>query len=278
MVDGSPVPDASPGATADALKEDRSTEAYRDKYVAFVDLLGFKRLVADADASPEKRLRVLELLDLLRTTACENPSLGMRLTQFSDCVILSSDRTARGLAQMLASVEWMTLNLLQHDMLMRGGLAVGGVHHDSTFVFGLAVNEAHGMEECADHPRVVVSDAVIADARRHGFGDALTEDEDGRHFVNYLRLYARYDPNIRLPGTIVLEEPAARMIDFACHRLNTDSGRVLEKAQWFQAYWNRTVAALGVFGRIEPGARERVATNGPTIVVWRLFDPSGGLP
>ena len=257
---------------AGAAGESVSQDTYREKYVAFVDLLGFKRLVAEADPWPEKRWQVLKLLDLLRTTACENPSIGMRLTQFSDCVILSADRTVPGLAQMFASVEWLALNLLQHDVLVRGGLALGGAHHDATFVFGLAVNEAHGLETCSEHPRVIVSTAVLADARANGLGEALMEDEDGRHFVHYLRLYARYDPNVRLPGTLVLEEPAARMIDFVCHRLNTDCGRVLEKAKWFQRYWNRAVAAQGVFGRIEAGVRERVVTSGPTTVVWRVFD------
>jgi hypothetical protein len=272
LADEPPPPDA-PAAAANASEAARSQDAYRQKYVAFVDLLGFKRLVAEADPSPKKRRRVLDLLDLLRTTACENPSIGMRLTHFSDCVIMSADRSAPGLAQMLASIEWLALNLLQHDVLVRGGLAVGGAYHDSTFVFGLAVNEAHGMEECAVHPRVIVSDAVLFDARMNGLADALMEDEDGRHFVHYLRLYAGYDPNVRLPGTLVLEEPAARMIDFVCHRLNTHSGNVLDKAKWFQAYWNRKVATQGQFGRIEAGVRERVVTGGPTIVVWRVFDP-----
>jgi len=255
------------------VEGDHVQDIYRDKYVAFVDLLGFKQLVIDADRSPERRLHVLEILDLLRATACENPSIGMRLTQFSDCVILSADRTGRGLAQILASVEWLALNLLQHDVLVRGGLAVGGAHHDAIFVYGVAVNEAHGFEQCADHPRVIVSDAVESEVRASGLADALAEDTDGRVFVHYLRQYARYDPSIRLPGTVVLEEPAARMMDFICHRLNTDSGRILEKARWFQAYWNRVVATQGVFGRIEAGVCERVATEGPTIVVWRVFNP-----
>jgi hypothetical protein len=115
---------------------DRVKDIYRDKYVAFVDLLGFKRLMTAAAGLPEGRRHVLEILDLLRTTACENPSIGMHLTQFSDCIILSADRTSRGLAQMLASVEWLALNLFQHDVMVRGGLAVGGAHHDATFVYG----------------------------------------------------------------------------------------------------------------------------------------------
>jgi hypothetical protein len=75
-------------------ERDLSEDIYREKYVAFVDLLGFKRLVADADQSQERRRHVHEVLELLRETACENPSIGMRLTQFSDCIIMSADRTA----------------------------------------------------------------------------------------------------------------------------------------------------------------------------------------
>ena len=87
----------------------RVQDIYRDKYVAFVDLLGFKRLVVASASSPERRQHVLEILELLRSTACENPSIGMRLTQFSDCIILSADRTSRGLAQMLQCAKSPTL-------------------------------------------------------------------------------------------------------------------------------------------------------------------------
>src|SRR5258707_1337137 len=41
------------------------------------------------------------------------------------------DRTAQGLWEMFNSICTLTSNLMQHDVLIRGGLAAGRVHHSS---------------------------------------------------------------------------------------------------------------------------------------------------
>ena len=48
------------------------TDVYDDRYVAFLDLLGFKAKVNDADTNPEARKEVLDVLDILRDTLCNN--------------------------------------------------------------------------------------------------------------------------------------------------------------------------------------------------------------
>ena len=258
-----------------APQDGEVADIYRDKYVAFVDLLGFKQCVVDADKHPGRRRQLLQMLALVKETLCENPSIGMCLTHFSDCIIVSADRTPKGLFEMLASLDTLTFNLLQHDVPVRGGLAAGGAHHDGNFVYGVAVNDAYSLEQCAKYPMILVADAVLSDAKANGpqFENWLGYDVDGRPFVHYLRQYAEYDPKVIFAGKVVLDEPAVRTMDFICHRLNTHSGTVLEKAHWFRDYWNRTVAPSGVFGRIEAGVTERVATSGPTIIVRRMFVP-----
>jgi hypothetical protein len=68
-------------------------DAYRDKYVAFVDLLGFGNLVREADADARKRTEIFTVLDLFQKTLSPNPYIEMRLTQFSDSIIISAART-----------------------------------------------------------------------------------------------------------------------------------------------------------------------------------------
>ncbi|MES2367276.1 MAG: hypothetical protein V4563_15470 [Pseudomonadota bacterium] len=253
------------------------TDVYADKYVVFLDLLGFKARVEDADATPQARQELLHVLNIVRDTLCNNDMMGMRLTHFSDCIIFSANRTAEGLWEILQSVNMLTFNLLNYDFLVRGGLAVGGVHHDENFVYGSAVNKAYFIESTeARYPMTLVSNEVLNDIKAYGlqFEEYLMQDSEGRYFVHYLRSYAEYTPLPIYSGKVILDHSGRRVVDFICHRLNTHSDpRVLEKDIWFQNYWNNTVAVLGVFGRIEAGVTERDLNHGPTVMVRRIAGP-----
>jgi hypothetical protein len=177
---------------------------------------------------------------------------------------------------MLRSIDALTSNLLQYDILVRGGLALGGAHHDRDILFGAGLNRAYELEcKLAEWPRTLVAEDVIADAEefsKNGWPglNFITKDEDGLSFVNYLLQYATYDPSAPvLAGTRSLSYPARRIVDFACNRLNTaPDERVRKKTEWLQSYWNRTAAVNGVFKRIEAGVLERDHVC-PTIIVRR---------
>jgi hypothetical protein len=230
-------------------------DIYRDKYVVFMDILGFKELVCDADQRSEQRSKLLRILALLKHTATANPHCGLHLSQFSDCIILSADHSPAGLHDLLLSIDLIVSNLLQLDILLRGGIEVGGIHHDDDFVYGVGVNKAYKLECREPHdPCILVSDEVCSDMNASGFGHHIEFDrtkEPPQAFLHYLLQYATFNPLTPMPGMVVLDQPAARIMRLMSHRLRARSGDVLEKAQWFQAYWNRTVAPSGVFGRIE---------------------------
>lgn len=246
---------------------------YKERYVAFLDLLGFKVQVEEAERTPSEWPRLREILALVRDTLCENPALGMHLTWFSDCIVFSADRTEHGLAEMIQSIDMLTFNLLQYDVFVRGGLVAGGAHHGKDFVYGTAVSRAYELEStCAKWPITLVSQEVLDDAKTYGvsFMEWLIEDETGQHFVHYLRRYAEYRHEPRYPGMVIMDDPAQRVIDFICHRLSRDEGSVLEKAQWLAKYWNRTVAVGGVFGQIAQGIVPKNTSRGPTLMVRRI--------
>ncbi len=254
-------------------------DVYSEKYVVFLDLLGFKAKVNAADVDSELRKEVLTVLRIVRETLCNNERIGMQLTHFSDCIIFSANRTAEGLWEILQSINMLSVNLLNYDFFVRGGLTVGGIHHDQDFVYGAAVNEAYLIESKeAKFPLTLVSDEVLADAKKYGsqFVDQLTQDSEGRYFVHYLSSYAQYTLFPIYSGKVILDYSARRIVDFICHRLNTDTNqRVLEKDIWFQNYWNEKVAALGILSRIESGVTERDLGHGPTILMRRIVGPAG---
>jgi hypothetical protein len=97
----------------------------REKYVVFLDLLGFSEAVKKIGQDVLERHRVVEALKLVRDTLCQNPAIDLRFTYFSDCIVLSAERTAQALWQIFQSVELLSFNLLQYDFFVRGGLSVG---------------------------------------------------------------------------------------------------------------------------------------------------------
>jgi len=254
---------------------------YKDRYVAFLDLLGFKEQVLKAEADPEERTKLHDVLRLVRDTIGGNPHLGLRLNYFSDCMVVSADRTAPGLWEMFQSIFTMTFNLLQYDVLVRGGLTAGGAYHASDFLYGTAVNRAYEFESrSAQDPLTLVSSEVVEDAKNYSADHFkwLLEDGPQRYFVDYLRWYADYQPTPIYAGKVILDDPGNRVMEFIRQRLNNDTGSVREKAAWFQAYWNRTVSVNGFFGRITAGTTERYVSRGPTIMMRRMYMPNPAKP
>jgi hypothetical protein len=246
---------------------------YEDRYTAFLDLLGFKHQVEIAERNSAELAKLHEILGVVKESLGENPKIGFRRNYFSDCIVLSADRTHVGLAEMLQSIKLLTTNMLQYDVLVRGGLTAGGAHHSREFIYGTAVNRAYLLErECARNPLTLVSEEVLEDAEKYhnGFLGWFKEDGPKRYFVHYLIEYAAYRPEPIYAGKWIMDDPGARTVDFICQRLNRDTGSVLGKAEWFQAYWNETVAVHGIFGRIERGVTERYISNGPIIAYRRM--------
>jgi hypothetical protein len=220
---------------------DEAAEEYEERYVAFLDLLGFKRQVEIAESDPTERSKLGEILVLVRDTLGENPYLGFRRNYFSDCIVLSVKRTPEGLWEMFQAISALTCNLLQYDVLVRGGLTAGGAHHSRDFVYGTAVSRAVLIEsDVAKNPMTLLSQEVLDDARKYGTNHMhwLVEYE-GQWFVHYLMQYSIYRHLPIYSGKVILDDPAGRIIDFVCQRLNRDTETVLAKAQWLQGYWNQ---------------------------------------
>src|SRR5271169_2786864 len=182
---------------------------YCTKYVVFLDLLGFSELVKTSGKDVLERHRLVESLKLVRDTLCENPAINFRFTYFSDCIVLSADHNPQALWQIFQSVEILTCNLLQYDILVRGGMTLGPTHHSEDFVFGTAVTDAYLLErDSARNPVVLLSSEVVNEVEMLGaeFKQWLKEDGEGRYFIHYLMRYAEYTSAMEI-GKVILTYP-----------------------------------------------------------------------
>lgn len=135
---------------------------YKDKFIGFVDILGWKELVKASDSG--KGLSVHELSQILQQlgtpqdqarihlhgpTTCPQSSyinyhLDFRLTQISDCVIVSSEVSPTGVINLINHCWGAVIMLLTKGIMGRGYITRGGICHtdEPPYVIGMGYQEA----------------------------------------------------------------------------------------------------------------------------------------
>jgi hypothetical protein len=153
----------------------KGLEGYDDRYIAFVDILGFKELINKSASDPSSVGALIAALDIapkspaivLEQASVSEQDVDLRLHTFSDFVVASTKPTHGGLG-VLAFVIWqLSTSWLSNRLLCRGGITRGQVLHRATvgevppMVFGPAFVDAYQLESTvADFPRVILSKTV----------------------------------------------------------------------------------------------------------------------
>lgn len=185
---------------------------FEDRAVAFIDVLGFKSLVAGAVQSEEQFNQLSRLIDLLSSAvpalnSTVDPSIAAHLIPkhiyISDCIILSAPLTEinrpsyDGLSIVVMRAIQLSHFFLNSGYLIRGGISVGKVWHTNSNIVGPAYQEAYQLEHCGNDPVVVLSDSA---ASKWQGGSRMCLQNDGKVFVNGLFDY--YIPNNNQHGEI----------------------------------------------------------------------------
>jgi len=138
---------------------------YHQKFIAYVDILGFKKLVEDSEKGIGMSLSELrELFKSLGTpddvlkfkkfgpTTCPasfyiNRDLDFKLTQISDGVIVSSEISPAGVINLVSHCWGAVLKLLQKGVMCRGYITKGSIYHIEKQFLGSGSNEAISKEK-----------------------------------------------------------------------------------------------------------------------------------
>ncbi len=127
---------------------------FQDTIIAFVDILGWKALVENTEASNGMALSdLLKLLDCFGTgqeregfeksgpTCCprarfQDRNRDFRLTQVSDCAIVSAEVSPAGVINLLWYCWRTVFQLLEHGIMCRGYVKLGRIYHTERHVTG----------------------------------------------------------------------------------------------------------------------------------------------
>lgn len=133
---------------------------FTDKFIAFIDILGFKAMIEAAEQGQQPSLTEIRkmLSDLERKSSAESyatcgptvcpdssfiqKNLDFRVTQVSDCVIVSAEVSPAGAINIVDHCFAVSLKLLTQGILVRGYITRGSVYHEGTDFFGSGYHEA----------------------------------------------------------------------------------------------------------------------------------------
>lgn len=170
---------------------------YEERYIAFIDLLGFGALVENSAKESDLPEKILEALLSIQPEAIHEDayaaintelvppeemeavkeisrqfnmavrsSIPVTITYFSDSLVISAPKEDVIASQMILDVmAKLSVRLWKdHLLLVRGGLTLGKlVHKENGPLFGPAMNRAYYLEsEIAKHPRILIDSHCYA--------------------------------------------------------------------------------------------------------------------
>ncbi|MCR8720797.1 hypothetical protein NVV30_19130 [Pseudomonas syringae] len=258
---------------------------YRKAIVTFLDILGFRSLIKD-----ESSEAIDSILDKMSKYAApiadpDDYSYHPITTTFSDCVMrvsftdskANSDYQIGLLFYELLALVHAQSELIDNDVIVRGGVAFGDISYKNHRIFVPAMVDAYELEsKKAVFPRIVINpiwmEALKSDrfirSKNHTLKEELNhirklirKDDDGVYFIDYIRA-------IRSE----LDDPEAGYISFLkrhCSLIkrnldkHTDQGKVLDKYKWLSRYHDELINELAEdFLKYYGHSKESLLTGG----------------
>lgn len=137
---------------------------FKDKFIAFIDVLGFKDMIAAAEAGTGRTLteidEILAELEHAKNKAffqkhgpqvCPQSSykqrdLDFEITQVSDCAIVSAEISPAGVVNLVQHCWGSAMMLLTKGVMVRGYITRGLIHHEGNKFRGTGYHTAYAKE------------------------------------------------------------------------------------------------------------------------------------
>ncbi len=199
---------------------------YSKRVIAFIDILGFKKMIQETTDShgqdnPEKIDEVYNCYKIIENVldVGDTVELGIdkiergdkRISIFSDTIVISFNLKTEGeIFYTLLNLQLLIINFIDKGILCRGAVGFGKLIHDENIIFGPALVSTHLLEsKAALYPRIILDRKIIELATRHQdeinaqedqeyiMNELLSKDTDGMFYVDYFaKTMAEFDEPI----------------------------------------------------------------------------------
>lgn len=155
---------------------------YQEKYLAFIDILGFKEIVKQSETPQifEKIIQAFEHLSFIKGHIKEQIDelkksnelilqvvarwQDAKIHTFSDSIFISIPKNEYGLMVLGEYTSLIYNALFANGFLARGAITKGKIFEDTDVVFGEGLIEAYELESrAAIYPRILISNSVAQD-------------------------------------------------------------------------------------------------------------------
>ena len=224
---------------------------YENKVVAFLDILGFSRLVFQ---SKDRAINAIKQLDKalshsLECLSLENGPKWFSAKLFSDCICISCH--VHDLLTMLSELAWLQFNLSTWGIFVHGAIAEGAHFENARMIFSEGLINAYELNKRNKYPRVLIKETIVNKILeepidldraplspwpgRQALRPYLIMAPDGLYFLDYLQylgekfeIRGEVDDMFRGHKNAILEQVHA----------NIDNHSIVEKYKWLAEYHN----------------------------------------
>jgi len=137
---------------------------FEEKFIAYMDVLGFKGMVEASESGNGMSLpELMGNLSKLGTqqdetkyerhgpttcpqSQCIEKNLNFKVTQISDCVIVSSELSPAGIINLVSHCWGAVIELLMKGTMCRGYITKGSIYHHNNQVIGTGYQKAYTNE------------------------------------------------------------------------------------------------------------------------------------
>ncbi len=235
---------------------------YNLKYVAFLDLLGFKNMVYQSVGDQNILNNINIALSYIGKMQHDNYNgimpmvdLGKQVTAFSDSIVISYDASISGGGFLvLMDLVFICNDLLGIGIPIRGGVTVGPLIHDAQKCFGPAMIDAYLMEsQRALYPRIIINQNVIEyDLSKPGQANTIEYEAeylqgiikkdpcDGLLFLDYMKQCNEFD------SPEIYDDYILRTKEFIIRNLYAyaNNDKLYPKYNWLKWYFNETITTV----------------------------------
>lgn len=208
-----------------------------EKYVAFIDILGYKDKIDKCEKQGD--LKAVALLNFIMNNNRIDAMDELITFVFSDCMYIVGDELQKVL-ELLACISVQLLGASKIEVsnsvkqteinLIRGAITKGNLIVDERLntLLGPAVNEAYLLEsQIAIYPRIIISNKIVDCEMREDF----KEDRDGIKYFDFLQFLQE---NKEYPMS---KDEVNRHITFLKEYIeNSDNVKIIQKYKWFEKY------------------------------------------
>jgi len=138
----------------------------KDKFIAFVDIVGFSAMLKVEEQNGRDLSRPLQLVKLLGSSEepffaslcpCSKwatPDIDFKMTQISDCVVVSAEASPAGVINLVHYCRSTAMKLLLKGALCRGYITRGNIFHEDHQFIGTGFVQAVENEKVVRFMRV----------------------------------------------------------------------------------------------------------------------------